>query len=145
MIKVIGKEYLISSLKDFNEKVLNKIYAKIPQNKSVLDQLEESEGSLLFNGNKVGLTGDKGQDGKDGKSAYSIAVENGFTGTENEWLSSLKGEKGDPGRDADIGGITPETIGAAPLNHQHNEMKTIIYSTTEPAVIGENEIVMVYE
>ena len=29
------------------------------------------------------------------KSAYDIAVENGFVGTEEEWLESLKGEKGD--------------------------------------------------
>lgn len=34
---------------------------------------------------------------KDGKSAYEIAVENGFIGTESEWLESLKGVKGDPG------------------------------------------------
>lgn len=31
-----------------------------------------------------------------GKSAYVLAVENGFEGTEEEWLASLKGEKGDP-------------------------------------------------
>ena len=36
-------------------------------------------------------------DGADGASAYEIAVENGYTGTEAEWLSSLKGEKGDTG------------------------------------------------
>ena len=30
--------------------------------------------------------------GLDGKSAYQIAVENGFEGTEEEWLASLKGE-----------------------------------------------------
>lgn len=32
-----------------------------------------------------------------GKSAFYIAVENGFVGTEIEWLLSLKGEKGDKG------------------------------------------------
>ena len=31
------------------------------------------------------------------KSAYEIAVENGFEGTEQEWLASLKGDKGDAG------------------------------------------------
>ncbi len=38
-----------------------------------------------------GLTGcgDDGSDGSNGKSAYEIAVENGFTGTEQEWLDSL--------------------------------------------------------
>ena len=34
-----------------------------------------------------------------GKSAFEIAVENGFVGTESEWLESLKGEKGADGKD----------------------------------------------
>lgn len=34
--------------------------------------------------------GANGKDGVDGASAYEIAVENGYTGTEAEWLSSLK-------------------------------------------------------
>lgn len=38
-----------------------------------------------------------GGTGKDGKSAYGIAVDNGFVGTEAEWLESLKGEKGSQG------------------------------------------------
>jgi hypothetical protein len=32
--------------------------------------------------------------GADGKSAYEIACENGFSGSEIEWLESLKGEQG---------------------------------------------------
>lgn len=32
-----------------------------------------------------------------GKSAYQVAVENGFEGDESDWLASLKGEKGDVG------------------------------------------------
>lgn len=32
--------------------------------------------------------------GADGKSAYQIAVDNGFEGTETEWLASLKGKDG---------------------------------------------------
>ncbi|MDR3263149.1 MAG: S1C family serine protease [Clostridiales bacterium] len=42
---------------------------------------------------------------KDGKSAYDIAVENGFTGTEREWLDSLKGTSGSDGAPLDIYGI----------------------------------------
>lgn len=41
----------------------------------------------------------KGTDGKDGLSAYELAVKNGFEGTLEEWLESLKGEKGNPGND----------------------------------------------
>ena len=32
--------------------------------------------------------------GKDGASAYEIAIANGFEGTEKEWLESLQGEEG---------------------------------------------------
>lgn len=35
--------------------------------------------------------------GSGGKSAYEIAVDNGFDGTEEEWLESLKGKPGDKG------------------------------------------------
>ena len=52
---------------------------------------------------KDGLPGAKGVDGKDGKSAYQIAVAQGFAGSEAAWLASLKGEKGDKG-DAGAGG-----------------------------------------
>lgn len=37
--------------------------------------------------------------GADGKSAYEIAVEAGFTGTEAEWVDSLKGNDGTNGKD----------------------------------------------
>lgn len=36
-----------------------------------------------------------------GKSAYEVAVDNGFTGTQTEWLASLKGGKGDKGDKGD--------------------------------------------
>ncbi|MGJ8757361.1 hypothetical protein ACSFV5_06780, partial [Acinetobacter sp. HC8-3S] len=35
--------------------------------------------------------------GADGKSAYEIAQDNGFSGDETQWLASLKGDKGDKG------------------------------------------------
>lgn len=35
--------------------------------------------------------------GADGKSAYGVAVDNGFEGTEEEWLESLIGPQGDTG------------------------------------------------
>lgn len=38
-----------------------------------------------------------GSVGEPGKSAYEIAVEHGFEGSEEEWLASLKGEQGPPG------------------------------------------------
>ena len=40
-----------------------------------------------------------GANGKDGCSAYEIAIENGFVGTVAEWLESLKGRDGIDGKD----------------------------------------------
>lgn len=60
-------------------------------------------GAFLFNnadGNnmwtlikpKVGtIKGEKGDAGADGKSAYEVAVANGYSGTQAQWLASLKG------------------------------------------------------
>lgn len=41
--------------------------------------------------------------GDPGKSAYELAQENGFEGTQEEWLVSLKGPKGDTGQKGDKG------------------------------------------
>ena len=46
---------------------------------------------------KNGTNGLNGTNGQDGKSAYDIAVEQGFVGTEQEWLESLKGQDGQDG------------------------------------------------
>ena len=51
------------------------------------------EKPLNVNVNIPGIKGDNGQDGRngaDGLSAYDIAQLNGFTGTQQEWLESLK-------------------------------------------------------
>lgn len=45
----------------------------------------------------TGETGPKGDTGAAGASAYEIAKSNGYTGTEEQWLASLKGDKGDTG------------------------------------------------
>lgn len=41
--------------------------------------------------------------GDNGKSAYDVAVENGFSGTQAEWLESLKGDTGADGADGQDG------------------------------------------
>ena len=59
---------------------------------------------VAFNDNKSlqekldnGELGGGGGSGTAGKSAYEIAVDNGFVGTETEWLESLKGVDGTDG------------------------------------------------
>src|SRR5690606_36379757 len=42
----------------------------------------------------IGIPGPRGPQGK---SAYELAVEAGFSGSEADWLASLKGEQGEAG------------------------------------------------
>lgn len=62
------------------------------------------EGSFCFvgttlysytNGQWINLGDFQGDKGETGDSAYTQAVQEGFKGTEQEWLASLKGDKGD--------------------------------------------------
>lgn len=46
--------------------------------------------------------------GKDGESAYQIALDNGFVGSQEEWLTSLKGKSGSNGADGFSPIITPD-------------------------------------
>lgn len=50
-----------------------------------------------------GGAGGQGEKGEPGDSAYEVALANGFEGTEQEWLASLKGEPGAPGDDGKDG------------------------------------------
>ncbi len=54
-----------------------------------------------------------------GKSAYDIAVKNGFRGTEEEWLLSLRGNPGDKGDTGAIGstGLGIKSTEVAPNGH----------------------------
>jgi hypothetical protein len=50
-----------------------------------------------------GLQGLPGENGLAGASAYQIAVGNGFSGNEQQWLASLIGPSGTPGAKGDTG------------------------------------------
>ena len=95
---------------------------------------ENNETIVTFNDGSTltiprGAQGEKGEDGQsitfddltdeqkaelsgeDGLSAYQVAVDNGFTGSEYEWLESLKGQDGQDGQDGrsfDYESLTPE-------------------------------------
>jgi hypothetical protein len=47
-----------------------------------------------------GVDGANGQPGIDGKSAYQVALDAGFVGTQDTWLASLVGETGEAGKSA---------------------------------------------
>lgn len=62
---------------------------------------------------------------EDGASAYEIAVEHGYEGTEEDWLASLKGENGEPGKDGEDG----ETGAQGPAGY--TPVKGVDYFTME--------------
>lgn len=61
----------------------------------------------------------------DGKSAYDIAVDHGFVGTEAEWLESLKGEPGKDGAPGQPG------VDGAPGTDGYTPVKGIDYWTAD--------------
>lgn len=55
-----------------------------------------------------GKDGTNGKDGTDGKSAYQIWLDAGNTGTEEDYLASLKGPQGAKGEKGDTGATGPQ-------------------------------------
>lgn len=47
----------------------------------------------ISKGHRLKAVFNRGIKGADGKSAYEIALENGFVGTQEEWLASLAGSQ----------------------------------------------------
>lgn len=94
--------------------------------------MENKEGAMLENESgrielefsvgkqgEVGPQGPQGEPGANGKSAYQVAVDNGFKGSEAEWLESLKG------KDAE-GGVTPLGL----IEVTQAELKALIDSSS---------------
>ena len=75
-----------------------------------------------------GLPGRDGINGSDGKSAYIIAVEHGFSGTENEWLQSLKGADGKDGITPDMSDYATKAD-IAELQEQIRQISGISYTS----------------
>lgn len=75
---------------------------------------------------KNGEDGLLGRDGIDGKSAYIIAIEHGFSGTETEWLQSLKGADGKDGITPDMSNYATKAD-IAELQEQIRQISGISY------------------
>ena len=69
------------------------------QNKedSTLETINKTVVGAINELNSRETTGGNGENGADGLSAYEIAINKGFVGTEEEWLISLKGDQGERG------------------------------------------------
>ena len=107
---VAGKPQEDAQIKSYEKLVKLAGYATEDYVNAAIEEAQQEPGAQ-------GEKGDKGDPGADGKSAYEIAVINGFVGTETEWLASLKGadgaqgekgDKGDPGADGVQGEQGPE-------------------------------------
>ncbi|MEK1388927.1 hypothetical protein HCZ95_09440 [Limosilactobacillus fermentum] len=59
-------------------------------------QFNQTTKTWFINGQDTGVKAE-GEDGKDGESAYQLAVDNGYPSSLDTWLASLKGDKGDKG------------------------------------------------
>lgn len=104
-----------------------------------VDQGAANAGKLLAVGQDGGVTLVSG--GANGKSAYELAVDNGFSGTEAEWLTSLKGAPGSAGStpvrgvdymtNEDISSIASSAAAAAATQLQ----PTVASKADKPAVI----------
>ena len=98
-----GKKPLDS--RDYFDTVLEMAqYAETSLDDGHLSYVKETDKYYKFNStNNVDSTLGKWREytssgsGTAGKSAYEIAVDNGFVGTETEWLESLKGAEGTNG------------------------------------------------
>jgi hypothetical protein len=64
--------------------------------KLTFDQLTDEDKETIRG--PRGQRGKHGKDGNDGSNAYDIAVSQGFVGSLEEWIASLKGERGSDGK-----------------------------------------------
>lgn len=81
--------------------------------------------------------------GPQGKSAYDIAVENGFEGTMEEWIVSLKGEQGIPGTKGDPGekGEPGQDADLTEVTEQLEQMKPKVDNSWQKGVYNDADIV----
>ncbi len=86
------------------QSVYDSLVALCGEAKATADAVAADAAAGKFNGTgTAGKDGKDGTDGENGKSAYAIAVENGFEGDEAAWLASLKGADGKDGVDGTDG------------------------------------------
>ena len=77
--------------------------------------------------------GTKGADGSNGKSAYEIALETGYVGSKEDWITSLKGVdgvKGSAGQDGNVLNMNIALLG----NYRNNDATSIKAIAVKPTL-----------
>lgn len=74
-----------------------RIYKSISSNEIMKNPYQKSLAKKVMCSAPAGAAGETGEMGPTGLNAYEIAVENGFIGSEQEWLNSLVGPTGPAG------------------------------------------------
>ena len=84
--------------------------------------------------------GKDGVDGVNGKSAYELAVEDGFSGTLHEWLVSLaiQGKPGSDGKDGQNGNNGKDGVGIADV--KVNESGNLILTLTDGTKLNAGHV-----
>ncbi|RPD86261.1 hypothetical protein EGK75_09060 [Neisseria weixii] len=100
--------------------------------------------SINFNGGSVIIdrnTDSAGGTGTNGKSAYELALDNGFTGNVSAWLESLKGERGQIGLPGSDGRAATIRVGSVTAGENVSVVNSgteidAVFDFTLPAVSG---------
>lgn len=88
----------------------------------------DPEWDLWVEKGQPGAEGEAGPAGNDGLTAYEVAVLNGFIGTEQAWLTSLRGEPGPPGTVSATSGVILDQV---PTPSDPGTGKTAVYAKND--------------
>jgi hypothetical protein len=109
---------------------------------NVGDALTDLDGRVTTIEQTPGGTGTPGPRGVDGRSAYEVAQANGFAGSEQDWLTSLKGATGAQGPSGQNGSDgsagTPGSGGGSKVKAGANVAVTNNRDGTQTASVSDN-------
>jgi len=89
---------------------------------------------------KRGLKGEQGIQGIDGRSAYQVWLDEGNTGTEQDFFDSLQGEQGDPGEGVPTGGTTGQFLRKTSNTDYATTFANILQSDVQGLVSALSEV-----
>lgn len=108
LLEIIKGDIALLITPEDSEILINKVTELFEQTKDIAQSVQERADNGEFDG----------RDGTPGKSAYEIAKDEGYVGTEMQWIASLKGDKGDTGEQGEKG--DKGNAGAVPLYNDKN-------------------------